>query len=115
MTVPTCSSCYQCLTKPCYFAAAYFGKGVYFAERADYSAQDKYSAPNKDGHKHMFVCNLVVGEFTRGTRDMKIAPVLPTSPLLLHDTLVDDVTNPSIYVAMTDAQAYPEYLITFKK
>ncbi len=98
----------------CDYAAAVLGKGVYFATNADYSAQDKYSAANQDGHKHMFVCNLLVGEVIRGSREMKVAPPLPWNPLLLHDTLVDRETNPTIYVAMADSQAYPEYLITFK-
>lgn len=31
-----------------------------------------------------------------------------------YDTLVDDETNPTIYVAMTDGQAYPRYWITIK-
>ena len=34
--------------------------------------------------------------------------------LELFDTTVDTVTNPSILVAYHDAQAYPEYLVSFK-
>lgn len=33
----------------------------------------------------------------------------------LYDTTVDALTNPSIYVTYHDAQAYPEYLITFRQ
>ena len=97
-----------------YYTAAVYGKGVYFALSARYSAQDKYSAPTKDGHKHIFVCNVIVGKFITGNRQMKIAPPLPGNEHLLYDTLVDNESSPTIYVAMTDSQAYPEYLITFK-
>ena len=34
--------------------------------------------------------------------------------LELFDTTVDTITNPSILVAYHDAQAYPEYLVSFK-
>ena len=54
---------------------------MYFALRADYSAQDKYSAPEKgaDGAKHIMVCTMLVGKYTKGTKDMKVAPALPNS------------------------------------
>ena len=96
-------------------AAAVYGKGVYFARDASYSAQNQYSVPNSAGHQYMFVCNMVVGEYTRGRGDMKVAPPLPNRPNLLHDTLVNDEQNPAIYVAMSDSQAFAEYLIIFKK
>jgi hypothetical protein len=35
--------------------------------------------------------------------------------LELFDTTVDTVHKPSIFVAYHDAQAYPEYLISFKQ
>ena len=37
----------------------------------------------------------------------------PTNPNVLYDSVVDNVGNPSIFVGFYDAQAYPEYLITF--
>lgn len=47
---------------------------------------------------------------------MKIAPPLDPSgnTHLLYDSLVDNTANPTIFVAMTDCQAYPKYLVTFK-
>lgn len=47
---------------------------------------------------------------------MKVAPPLDASrnKHLLFDTLVDNVTNPTIYVVMSDSQAYPEYVVTFR-
>ena len=62
----------------------------------------------------MFVCSVLVGEYTKGTNNMKVAPPLQPGSKDVFDSLVEDEKNPTIFVAMTDAQAYPEYLITFK-
>ena len=95
--------------------AAVFGRGVYFAVNAEYSAQKQYSVPDKDtGNQHMFVCSVLIGEYTKGTRDMKVAPSLRPGSKDVFDSLVNNEKDPTIFVALTDAQAYPEYLITFK-
>ena len=44
---------------------------------------------------------------------MKVAPKIPGKDIA-YDTLVDDTSNPTIFVAMRDSQAYPKYLIQFK-
>lgn len=99
-----------------FYAAAVFGKGVYFAARANYSAQQKYSVPDEHGNQKMFICHVVVGEYTKGDKTMKVAPAINPSKNehLLFDTLVDNPAKPTIYVVMSDSQAYPEYLVTFK-
>jgi poly [ADP-ribose] polymerase 10/14/15 len=96
--------------------AAVFGKGVYFAGRSNYSAQEKYSVPDEHGNQKMFICRVVVGKYTKGEKTMKVAPPFDPSrnKHLLFDTLVDNVTNPTIYVVMSDSQAYPEYVVTFR-
>ena len=63
----------------------------------------------------MFVCRVIIGKYARGSNNMKMAPPLFSGSKEVHDTLCDDESAPLIFVAMTDAQAYPEYLITFKK
>ena len=97
-----------------FYAAAFFGKGVYFAVDAAYSAQEKYSKPDDAGLQYMFVCSVIVGKYTKGTQAMKVAPPLTPGSKEVYDTLVDNEQMPTIFVAMSDAQAYPEYLITFK-
>ena len=97
-----------------FFTAAYYGKGVYFALNSSYSTQTKYSKPNKDGHQSMFVCEVVIGEYTVGKEKMNTAPCLEKASYEVFDTLVENQDNPTIFVALTDAQAYPEYLLTFK-
>jgi poly [ADP-ribose] polymerase 10/14/15 len=96
--------------------AAVLGKGVYFAGRANYSAQERYSAPDALGNQKMFICRVAVGRYTKGNKTMKVAPPLDPkkNKHLLFDTLVDDPTNPTIFVVMSDSQAYPEYVVTFR-
>ncbi len=96
-------------------AAANYGKGVYFAVEASYSAQDKYAVPDSSGLQYIFVCRMIVGEYTQGHQKMKTAPPLTADSKEVYDSLVDNINTPTIFVAMTDAQTYPEYLITFKK
>lgn len=74
------TSCWKCIVTSFCCIAAQFGKGVYFALNAWYSAQDKYSTKNKNGHKHILVCTLLVGKYTKGHRTMKIAPSVNDNP-----------------------------------
>lgn len=95
-------------------AAAFYGMGVYFALNSSYSAQTKYAKLDKDGLQSMFICRVIIGEYTKGDRKMKTAPLLREGSTEQFDTLVENVEKPTIFVTMTDAQAYPEYLVTFK-
>ena len=97
-----------------FYAAALFGKGVYFAVNSNYSALGKYAKVNKDGHQMMFICRVLIGKYTLGNKSMKKAPTLTKDSNEVYDTLVDNVDKPTIFVAMSDGQAYPEYLVTFK-
>ena len=45
---------------------------------------------------------------------MKTAPMIPDKLGIAYDTLVDNTSSPTIFVAMRDSQAYPKYLIQFK-
>ena len=39
----------------------YFGQGCYFASDLSYSVDERYSVPNTEGHKFVFVVRLLVG------------------------------------------------------
>lgn len=89
---------------------------MYFAVNSIYSAQRQYSVPNKaDGYQSMFVCRVIIGSYTGGKQGMKTAPLLEEGSTEVYDTLVDNTHKPAIFVTLTDAQAYPEYLLTFEK
>ena len=72
--------------------------------------------PDECGNQWMLICRVIVGKYTKGGKTMKVAPPLDPkgNKHLLFDTLVDDTANPTIYVVMSDSQAYAEYLVTFR-
>lgn len=94
--------------------AACYGNGTYFAVNANYSASNTYSKPNPQGEKHMYLCRVLTGDYTLGKQHMIVPPAKGTVSVQKYDSVVDNPANPSMYVIFHDAQAYPEYLITFK-
>ncbi|XP_035994549.1 protein mono-ADP-ribosyltransferase PARP15-like [Fundulus heteroclitus] len=93
--------------------ATCYGKGAYFAVNASYSSSDTYSRPNQNGEKFMYLCRVLTGDHALGQQNM-IAPPSKGSGVDLYDSVVDNMTTPSMFIVFHDTQAYPEYLITFK-
>ena len=94
-----------------FVAGTAFGRGVYFARDASYSV--KYAGGGSGG-KCMYLARVLVGKYCQGKLDMKVPPAKDSSrPEILFESVVNDVTNPSIFVVFFDTQCYPEYLITF--
>ena len=91
--------------------ACMYGKGVYFARDARYSAAPQFATPDAHGHQHIFACRVVVGEYCLGKRDA-LTPD-ERSGHTLYDSTVNNLRNPEIFVTYHDAQAYPEFLIKF--
>ena len=79
-----------------------FGIGVYFSSDPIYSNQ--FAKPNSHGEKSMFVARVLIGNTILGNPSMKTRP--PG-----FDTTTD---GNHIFVTYHDAQAYAEYLITYK-
>ncbi|XP_070551834.1 protein mono-ADP-ribosyltransferase PARP14-like [Ptychodera flava] len=93
--------------------AAAYGRGCYFALNANYSSSDTFSPRDANGHKHMYLCKVLTGEYTRGRSEMLVPPSKnPNNPTDYYDSVVDNTANPTIFVIFNDAMAYPEYLIT---
>ncbi|XP_037692811.1 protein mono-ADP-ribosyltransferase PARP14 [Choloepus didactylus] len=96
--------------------AVAFGKGTYFAVHASYSANDTYSRPDGNGKKYMYYVRVLTGIYTLGNHSLIVPPSKnPQNPTDLYDTVTDNLQNPSLFVVFYDYQAYPEYLITFKR
>ncbi|XP_061566313.1 protein mono-ADP-ribosyltransferase PARP14-like isoform X2 [Cololabis saira] len=93
--------------------AALFGKGVYFAVNANYSAT-RYSPPDTSGLKRLYVSHVITGRYTVGNSTMVGPPRRGSDSTDCFDSLVDNLQQPSMFVIFHDDQAYPEYLITFK-
>lgn len=93
--------------------ATVYGKGVYFARDAAYSAYPMYAVPDSSGTQYMMACRVVVGEYCRGMANALTPDVRDAKNNILHDSTVglltgDSMASPSIYVTYHDAQAYPE-------
>ena len=93
--------------------ATKYGKGVYFAVESEYSTRDCYSKPNAAGECFIFLCRVLVGEFCQGEEN-GAAPAVRYGDVL-YDSTVDNPRDPKIFVAYHDAQAYPEYLVKFRR
>ncbi|XP_064012545.1 protein mono-ADP-ribosyltransferase PARP14-like [Pogoniulus pusillus] len=95
---------------------AAIGNGTYFAVDASYSARDNLSTPDLDGRRYMFLARVLTGQYCVGSRGLITPPAKHESdPTDLYDSVVDDVSRPKMYAIFNDIQAYPEYLITFRK
>ena len=85
---------------------------MYFATTAQSSASDTYAEPDSSGNKHMYYARVLTGEYTRGAKGMIVPPPKdPTKPSILYDSVTNGF---GIFVIFSDAQIYPDYLITFK-
>lgn len=92
-----------------------YGRGVYFARDASYSARDTYSPRDLNGSKYMYLVRVLVGEYGTGSSSMIVPPPKNPSndPNVLFDSVVDNTSNPQVFVVFHDANAYPEYLVVF--
>ena len=85
---------------------------MYFAKDPQYSLKDTYSPQDSNGHKHLYMCNVLTGMFCRGNKEMKVLPENPQTANRPYNSAVNDINNPTIFVIFHDASAYPAYLIT---
>lgn len=94
------------------YVGTVYGKGVYFATDARYSANDRYSPRDYHKRKHVFLAQVLTGDYDKGFQQY-IHPPIRNSETDLYDSCVDDMFNPAVFVIFYDSQAYPEYLIIF--
>ncbi|XP_042699055.2 uncharacterized protein LOC101950235 isoform X2 [Chrysemys picta bellii] len=95
---------------------AAIGNGTYFAVDASYSAQDTYSRPDGNGRKYMYLARVLTGIYCTGKGGLITPPAKNIAdPTDLYDSVTDNMGRPSMFVIFNDIQAYPEYLITFRR
>ncbi|XP_050959398.1 protein mono-ADP-ribosyltransferase PARP11-like [Labeo rohita] len=87
-----------------------FGKGTYFAKHASFA--NNYSANTGLGTKVMLLARVIVGKYKTGRQDY----CTPDDDLdeRIHDSCVDDMLCPRIFVIFDSNQIYPEYLIEYR-
>ena len=93
------------------YAGTVYGQGCYFARDASYS--HRYSVADDQGIHYMYLVRVLVGEYTKGQPTMLEPPNKPNADKR-YDSVVDNTSNPGIFVTFHDHDVYPEYLITYK-
>ena len=87
---------------------------MYFAASAEYSSRNEYAVANLlSKERNMFMCNVLVGQYTKGDQGMRMPPEISPGGMRYNST-VDDPKDPKIFVTYSDVQAFPEYRIVFK-
>lgn len=96
-----------------------YGKGVYFARDAKYSASYCVGYDSNGGMKSMLACNVIIGEYCVGNSNNNDNnngnKQYKSDGITEYDTMVDKLENPSIYVITRDFHAIPLFLIKFKQ
>jgi poly [ADP-ribose] polymerase 10/14/15 len=90
-----------------------YGKGVYFAVMAAYSANPAYAQPDARGECRIFRCRVAHGVYCEGQNNALTPGVLDAATHRLFDSTTDNVAAPTMMVTYHDAQAYPEYMLLF--
>uniref|UniRef100_G1PB24 Poly [ADP-ribose] polymerase n=1 Tax=Myotis lucifugus TaxID=59463 RepID=G1PB24_MYOLU len=77
--------------------AVTYGKGTYFAVDASYSADDKYSRPDSNGRKHIYVVRVLTGVYTLGREGIVMPPPKnPYNSIDLFDSVTNDIQHPKL-------------------
>ena len=76
----------------------------------------RYStASQMTGHQFIYQVKVPVGKYTLGEKGMRTPPEYTdqAGKTKKYDSVVNDPSDPNIFVVFRDWQCYPEYLITF--
>lgn len=95
---------------------ARYGKGSYFAVEASYS--HNYSRVKAaDENYRVFMAKVIVGSYVVGSYETQRPPAKDASDPLspLHDSCVNSVAKPTIFVVFERCQAYPYYIVDYTK
>lgn len=88
-----------------------WGRGVYFAKEASYA---RCYTGQGGGKRYMYLARVLVGHYCQGSPKFVTPPQRDlVRPDILYDSVVDNTSNPTIFVVFFDNRCYPEYLITF--
>eukprot|EP01084_Bolivina_argentea_P122543 217149_1 len=88
-----------------------YGSGTYFAKNASYSVNGGYCGKDKNGIFYILLCKVIVGDYIVGNRSMKQIPRKSNGEE--YDSMVNTMTNPTIFVIVRDYHALPFYLVKY--
>lgn len=91
---------------------AIWGDGTYFARDASYSHDYALRVTGSAAPtRRLLLCEVLTGEHCQGARGMKLLPTKPSGGT--YDSLVDDPTNPSIFVIQDGWQARVKLIVDY--
>mmetsp|Transcript_18058 Transcript_18058/g.25790 ORF Transcript_18058/g.25790 Transcript_18058/m.25790 type:complete len:303 (+) Transcript_18058:227-1135(+) len=90
-----------------------WGRGIYFAECAEYS--NRYAYINNDGSRTMILAELLSGEEIelRPDKNLIHCPPKPAGNMR-YDTVTGKSNGSKVYTVYENGRAYPKYLVTYK-
>ena len=91
------------------------GTAIPFSTTSQSSTADQISPPNKNGDKFIIMAKVVTGDYCKGNSSCKTIPYKPASRIDCYDSIVDDISNPTLFGVFHDTAAYPEYIIRFRE
>ncbi|XP_052410935.1 protein mono-ADP-ribosyltransferase PARP11 [Carassius gibelio] len=104
-----CTFNFNCRLSDTKRTAHVYGKGTYFAKHASHAI--RYSKA-RHGTRVLLLARVIVGKYKTGHRD----DCTPNDEQdeNIHDSCVDDVCHPKIFVIFDSTQIYPEYILEFR-
>lgn len=91
-----------------------YGKGCYFATQPGYALLYSKRKENTNSSLQLLYCHVLVGDYVQGKEGMQTPPQKPGKGIN-YENMVDNLENPTIFVACTDHQAYPAVVLTVKE
>ncbi|XP_028608126.1 protein mono-ADP-ribosyltransferase PARP9 [Grammomys surdaster] len=89
-----------------------YGAGIYFTKSLKKLADKVRKTSNTDKLIYVFEAEVLTGSFCQGNFSNIIPPPLSPGALDVHDSVVDNVSNPETIVVFNGMQAVPRYLWT---
>lgn len=89
-----------------------YGAGIYFTKSLKKLADKARKTSSTDRLIYVFEAEVLTGSFCQGNFSNIIPPPLSPGALDVHDSVVDNVSNPETIVIFSGVQAMPRYLWT---
>ncbi|NXT15319.1 PARP9 polymerase, partial [Prunella fulvescens] len=88
-----------------------YGAGIYFTKNPRNLTKGK-ATQEMDSKMYVFEADVVTGSYTEGQPSWIMPPALDRNAFTLHDSLVDNLYSPEIFVIFNGFAALPQYLLT---